>query len=240
MVDFAGVKSITIPEGNVVKITSDDTVLWEKITSRLPSEYQEVEYIGMSGAQGIFYAEAFADVSEIIFTFSYSQFSSSYFTGTYFTNSPTHPLLTARLSGSGKQITCYSGQGEVGCVTPQISLDTVYTISLKADYPSLLQTMIFTQNDTVIRNSTSSIGARSNYDLYNFGVGCNGYLGVSNGNKGLFGNMYSFQHKSNGVVVRDFIPCYRKSDGVIGFYDAITKTFFDNDGTGNFTKGADV
>lgn len=40
--------------------------------------------------------------------------------------------------------------------------------------------------------------------------------------------------------VMDLIPCYRKSDSVIGMYDLISGTFFTNDGTGSFTKGADV
>ena len=36
------------------------------------------------------------------------------------------------------------------------------------------------------------------------------------------------------------IPCYRKSDGVIGMYDLISRVFLTNQGSGIFTKGADV
>lgn len=50
-----------------------------------------------------------------------------------------------------------------------------------------------------------------------------------------------------GVLIRDFVPCYRKSDGVIGMYDlcgticSLTNTpFYINAGTGTFLKGADV
>lgn len=42
------------------------------------------------------------------------------------------------------------------------------------------------------------------------------------------------------TVVLDLIPCYRKSDNEIGMYDLVSKTFFTNQGTGTFTKGADV
>lgn len=38
----------------------------------------------------------------------------------------------------------------------------------------------------------------------------------------------------------DLIPCYRKSDGVIGMFDLITEAFLTNEGSGSFTKGADV
>lgn len=36
------------------------------------------------------------------------------------------------------------------------------------------------------------------------------------------------------------IPCYRKSDGVIGMYDLVSEQFLTNQGTGTFTKGADI
>lgn len=44
----------------------------------------------------------------------------------------------------------------------------------------------------------------------------------------------------NGVLVRDYIPCYRKNDNVIGLYDLVNGVFYTNAGTGTFLKGADV
>ncbi len=41
-------------------------------------------------------------------------------------------------------------------------------------------------------------------------------------------------------IVREYIPCYRKSDGVIGLYEKFTGAFLENAGTGAFTKGADI
>lgn len=45
---------------------------------------------------------------------------------------------------------------------------------------------------------------------------------------------------NNGVPSHRFIACYRKADNVIGFYDVVTEQFKTNEGTGSFTKGADV
>ena len=45
---------------------------------------------------------------------------------------------------------------------------------------------------------------------------------------------------NNQQLVRDFIPCYRKTDGVIGMYDTVTQEFYTNAGTGTFTKGGDL
>lgn len=44
----------------------------------------------------------------------------------------------------------------------------------------------------------------------------------------------------NGAKAFDLVPCYRISDGEIGMYDLVSKTFFTNAGTGTFTKGPDL
>lgn len=38
----------------------------------------------------------------------------------------------------------------------------------------------------------------------------------------------------NGIVVRDMVPCYRKSDVKPGMYDLVGKRFYTNAGTGDF------
>lgn len=38
----------------------------------------------------------------------------------------------------------------------------------------------------------------------------------------------------------DLVPCYRKADTVIGFYDVVNDVFYTNEGTGTFVKGPDV
>ena len=52
--------------------------------------------------------------------------------------------------------------------------------------------------------------------------------------------LYSFVCKDDGILIADFVPCYRKSDGEIGMYDIANNAFYTNDGTGVFEKGADV
>jgi hypothetical protein len=41
-------------------------------------------------------------------------------------------------------------------------------------------------------------------------------------------------------IIRDYFPCYRKSDGEIGLYEMFTGEFLTNQGGGTFTKGNDV
>ena len=52
--------------------------------------------------------------------------------------------------------------------------------------------------------------------------------------------LYYLKMYSDGDLVRDYVPCYRKSDSVIGLYDLVSKTFYTNQGSGTFTKGGDI
>jgi hypothetical protein len=53
--------------------------------------------------------------------------------------------------------------------------------------------------------------------------------------------LYSARCSKGFDVVREYIPCYRKSDGEVGLYEKFTGQFLTNaSDTGAFTKGADV
>ncbi len=63
-----------------------------------------------------------------------------------------------------------------------------------------------------------------------------------------YGNLYTLRvHRAtiindtfNLALLLKFIPCYRKSDNVIGFYEAVNGVFYTNAGSGQFGKGGDV
>lgn len=45
----------------------------------------------------------------------------------------------------------------------------------------------------------------------------------------------------NGTETKlHLVPCYRKSDSVVGMYDMVSGTFYTNSGSGSFTAGSDV
>lgn len=59
--------------------------------------------------------------------------------------------------------------------------------------------------------------------------------------------IYSVKIRENDVLIRDFIPCYRKSDNKPGLYDLCgsicpltNSPFYINAGSGEFTVGSDV
>ena len=52
--------------------------------------------------------------------------------------------------------------------------------------------------------------------------------------------LYSFKRYDSWVLTQDLVPCYRKSDNVIGLYDLVNKQFYTNAGSGTFTKWPNV
>ena len=52
--------------------------------------------------------------------------------------------------------------------------------------------------------------------------------------------LYACKIWDNDVLVRDFIPCYRKSDNVIWVFDKVENKFYTNAWSGTFTKWNDV
>lgn len=51
---------------------------------------------------------------------------------------------------------------------------------------------------------------------------------------------YGLKLYKNNVLIQNLIPCYRKSDNVIGMYDVIENIFFANAGQGTFLKGNNI
>lgn len=90
---------------------------------------------------------------------------------------------------------------------------------------------------TVDGNTITTAGSNKDtpYPIYLFGRCFNGTAQKMSNIK-----IYSYKHIRSNVTIAYFIPCYRKSDNVVGMYDLITNTFLTNSGTGTFTKGLDV
>lgn len=52
--------------------------------------------------------------------------------------------------------------------------------------------------------------------------------------------LYSCQVYDNGNLIRDFVPCQRTSDSVVGLYDIVNNTFYGPTGSGSFIGGPSI
>ena len=54
------------------------------------------------------------------------------------------------------------------------------------------------------------------------------------------GKIYGLRIYSSGTLIVNMVPCYRKADGVVGFYDTVRNSFHTNSGTGSLIKSDKV
>ena len=71
------------------------------------------------------------------------------------------------------------------------------------------------------------------HTMYLFAINANG--AVSSGK--FTGRIKKCQIYDNGILVRDFVPC-KNNVGVVGLYDIVNKTFYQNSGSGSFLTGS--
>ncbi len=93
------------------------------------------------------------------------------------------------------------------------------------------------QNGVKIQSSTISAGTLGNRNVPIYIFRCHS----GNNTNGTNIKFYSLKlFNQSKELLRYFIPCYRESDEVIGLYDLVENKFYENQGSGVFTKGADV
>lgn len=199
------------------------------VVNRLPYEYQEVEWI--EGNSTNFYLNTGVKMDLTKETYIEGKFlipasgSRRYIFGSYSgTNNVNIEIIKANLlrlyMGTDKGLS----SSEISFNTPEIST--------------------FSYNP-ITNTATATYGQIVASDVYD-------YKGEHSNNVSLFTDtrksdspfagirVYYYKHYENGSLKCHLIPCYRKSDNVIGMYDLISKSFKTNELTETFTKGNDV
>lgn len=194
----------------------------EYVKTKLPSEYQEVEYIESTGTQYIDTGYKANNNSGIEI-----EVSDMAVTGQYVA------IFGAR-ENNLNQFWCFFTQN---------------THIIRARYNNQVSTGVPINNYTKINLDKNKLFVNDelkfefekqdfscNYDIYLFCVNNLGSVQYLNNSV----RIYSCKIYDNNNLVRDFVPCYRKSDNVIGMYDLANNIFYTNSGTGDFLKGADI
>ena len=133
----------------------------------------------------------------------------------------------------------YNGNGwqlEYGSYYPvyasPVELNKIHEIKCS----TIIGDAYFELNGTRILSSTATTSV-SRDNVWIFKARYNDAYNIPTTNAKLY---YAKIYDSSKVLVRDFVPCYRKSDGEIGLYDRVENKFYTNAGTGVFLKGNDV
>ncbi len=187
---------------------------------RLPDAYQEVEYIESSGTQYFntgYYANG---NSQFEFDITYKTNSGVVF-GAYNSGWATgYGYYHNNTSNYYEYIHYYSNNS----INYRGSTNTTQSIVIDKGYVYI--------NNALIHSETLKTIVLS-YPTY---ILAGNWVG-SRAEQPISAKLYFFKIKENDLLVHNYIPCYRKSDDVIGMYDLIEEEFITNAGTGVFTKG---
>lgn len=182
------------------------------VVKRLPDAYQEVEWIASNGGQGI-------DIPISTLTMLFVIADMSF-------NSTSARTLIGADSGAGMYFgKDASNHYEMGGGVAISVLNATERRQISFTHSDNVG-FVYVDGKRMQRSGSASV---SSYKLF----GVSGYTGA-----GI--KLYSCTMYETGRKMAELVPCYRKSDNVIGLYDLVTTTFYTNTGSGSFTKGADV
>ena len=200
----------------------------------LPSEYQQVEYIEGTGTQYID-TEFKPNQNTRLFAKIYI--------GTI-NGDAIKAIFGTRKSDYSDSFSCfYVGGQKVETGRMRLDYGDITDNNNIHYYPGTqaenLYKIDYNKNVGTLNGDTYTFNLQTYASVYNLLLlTCN--TGGTVDNRMVSGKIYYCKIYDNDVLVRDFIPCYRKSDNVIGLYDKVNNVFYTNSGTGIFTKGLDV
>ena len=208
--------------------------------SRLPAEYQEVEYIESSGNQWIRTGVSAYHLlkTETDFAFTSWDNSNEFAMGGIYSYDNYTKSCRMEIVEIYKPRDNYFGFGANGGFFN--STLTVDTAKHKVEIDNVNGYIKFDGNYVATFTTTTSSPNDSSKDICLFAFHNNSSTGTDQILAKCSAKVYSCKIWKSGTLIRDFIPCYRISDSVIGLYDMANNQFYTNSGTGTFTKGADV
>ena len=212
-------RKIIFNNQDVKKLIYNGNVVWKK--KRLPDEYQEVEYIESTGKEYIDTGITGTNNTKVDIEFQA--------TGTNFLP------FGARRTASSDCFAIWAYSSTVG-TNLRIGFDGTNGYTGK-DTTTDKYHIIHSKDGTYVNNelvwTTGTIRTFTTpQNLIVFG-----YYNTATTMALSAIRLYHLKLWENNIIVRDFIPCYRNSDGEIGLYDSINDIFYTNQGTGVFIKG---
>lgn len=192
--------------------------------ARLPSGYTELEYIESTGTQHIDTGFTPNQNSRVSILFEASEIFSD-----------NKALYGARASTSSKAFSLWlSAENEVN---PQYGNVGFSTQTVTLNYAGKIQydqnKNVFSVNEVTKTFSSATFSSGCTLLLFSVNTG-----GAADDRKPS-GKLYSCQIYDNGEKTRDFVPCKNQS-GDIGLYDIVSKTFYENSGSGAFIAGPEI
>ena len=197
--------------------------------SRLPAEFQEVEYLE-SQSSGPYINTGYVCLSnnqKIIL-----DFENIYNYGNGVFGSQSSSARSGILWKVGNNIQFGIGNQSAGTIIGSFNLNIKY----RFEYESTSNTYSCKLDNTYLKENASYQGSNiTNLPIFLF---ASNYQGSPENPAAV--RIYSCQIYDNNILVRNFVPCYRKADNVAGLYDLVNGVFYTNAGSSSFVIGGNI
>lgn len=224
---FGGTESVA--ETYIDEVTADG-----KCEQRnLPSGYTELEYIESTGTQyidtGIKQGTATTYATEIVYEFIDSIVRGISLCGSRQTGYSSWGQIYVDSSSNRTAVWASNPNSAVSDFVTA-AVNTVYTDKFEVDVTNGSFTRTINGSTQTTTGWTFTPAFPENVFLFGYNSG--------NNTPGQLASvaMYSAKFWKDGVLVRNFIPC-KNASNVVGMYDTVSGTFFENAGTGDFVAG---
>lgn len=198
------------------------------LSYRVPSAYQEVEYLASSGTQYIITEIAPKNITRVDCDFWATTIETYCYVWGSWDGSRQNTF--GKTLSAANTINCYfNGLG----VTSSVNIQTNKKYKTVANCDSKVLTV-----DGQGHQMTGTLNKTGSLSLWLFTRNNNNSPQDSTAN--LIGRIYYVAFYNDNTLVDELIPCYRKSDSVAGMWGQVTEIFYTNRGTGMFTVGPDV
>lgn len=202
---------------------------------RLPRQYQEVEFLQSSGAQGFDTGLKFTPNTTIETEFEWTACSGTsggtgYDTDIIGVEGGTNgfAILLNNFDNSRNRL-IVSTAGQLSNSSSAYTANTKY---LGRVGQTMTGTTVYINN-----HEWNYVGVKTT-SVYNLAMFCRNKSGTFGAFA--YAKIYSCKIWDETTLVRDFVPCYRKADSVAGMYDVVNDVFYTNQGSGSFIVGGDV
>lgn len=230
--------SLTVPTGKCAhdwQLTSTGQPGTPAVTNvRLPAEYQEVEYLENTSEGAYINTGAVPSLSGTKFHIKYQMLSGSYLFG----------------CGQIPRLACFMNANAIQVYLGNTGLSGIVGYTKTGLYSNIVDLAGFLTGaetgryvDVTVDGVTSRVTPPDGAISGSFSDSLPFYLFAWRYGDTLrsgTGRIWGFSMEINGNLIRDMVPCYRKSDNAPGFYDLVSGSFSTNAGTGSFVTGADV
>ena len=195
--------------------------------SLVPDEYKQVKYIESTGTEYIY--TGFKPTGNL--KVEGKLYTEVLDTEMAIVGSVSNTAVEIGYSSTHNRFFVYSSSS--AAIIPTSSIyNTILEFTAKVNTTSPTKELILHNIDGGLTNSVTT----ANSDFKNVQL----QIFRFNAGRYFIGRLYELKLYDNDVLSRHFIPCYRKSDKVIGLYDLVNDKFYTNDGTGGFLTDENI